>query len=134
MLYVCLDVRLLFEGAAKVHWTETERKRNSDGTDSNRTVHYRANRLYVQENIKLMNEGTLPPGTYRFGIQIYLPIECPTSCEGRYGHVRYELQLKLDRPYRFDNVFTQPLTVIRTFDLNLNPNLSVSFKQYSVLK
>ena len=108
-------MRLLFEGAAKVHWTETERRKNSDGSHTDHTVHFRADKLYVYENIKLAGEGTLPPGTYRYDIRIRLPVECPTSCEGRYGHVRYELKLKLDRPFRFDNVFTQPLTVIRTY-------------------
>ncbi|TMW46988.1 hypothetical protein DOY81_007935 [Sarcophaga bullata] len=126
------DVRLLFEGAAKVHWTETERKKNSDGSYTNHIVHFRAKTLYVQENIKLAGEGTLPPGTYRYDIRIYLPVECPTSCEGRYGHVRYELTVKLDRPFRFDNVFTKPLTIIRTLDLNLNPSLSLPIEEEDV--
>ncbi|XP_037825333.1 arrestin domain-containing protein 17-like isoform X3 [Lucilia sericata] len=66
-------------------------------------------------------EGTLQPGTYTYQFEIQLPLECPTACEGRFGHIRYILALMLRRPSRFDNTFSKPLTVIKSQDLNLNP-------------
>ena len=82
----------------------------------------------------MAGEGTLPPGTYRYDIEVQLPPECATSCEGQYGHVRYELTLKLVRLHHFDNYFTKPLTVIQPVDLNLSPELRVSIKAWHNLR
>ncbi|KAM7363737.1 arrestin domain-containing protein 17-like isoform 1-T1 [Cochliomyia hominivorax] len=115
------DVCILFHGEGKVHWTETRRQRNHDGTSRSHTEHFRSNELYVDNTTTVFGEGTLPAGTHTYTFQIILPPECPTSCEGRHGHIRYELTLKLRRSFRFDNIFSKPLTVIKTQDLNLNP-------------
>ena len=74
----------------------------------------------------LSDENVLTPGTHRYNLQNSLPLKCPTSCESRFGHVRYELTLQLRRA-DYDDYFIKPITVISTVDLNLNPNLSVSF-------
>lgn len=110
-----------------MHWTDSERRINFNGSRSHEPVHYRGKRTYVAKCTTVAYEGTLAPGTYRYSIQVQLPPECATSCEGQYGHVRYELTLKLIRLHGFDNFFTKPLTVIQPVDLNLNPDLRVSF-------
>ncbi|KAM7361056.1 arrestin domain-containing protein 3-like isoform 2-T2 [Cochliomyia hominivorax] len=115
------DIRIIFRGEGKVHWTDTERRRKSDGTYVNETIHFRSNETYVDNDTKVVGEGTLPPGTHTYTFQIILPIQCPTSCEESYGNIRYELILKINRAFQFDNKFSKPLTVIRTQDLNLNP-------------
>lgn len=113
-------------GEAKVSWTETERHRRSDGHHESRTVYFRANEVYIDNSTQVRGEGVLPKGTHTYTFNIPLPLSCPTSCEGKYGHIRYALWLIVERPFRFDNEFSKPLTVIRTVDLNLNPVYRVS--------
>ncbi|XP_005176207.1 arrestin domain-containing protein 17 [Musca domestica] len=115
------NVRIRFVGEAKVSWTETERHRRSDGHHESRTVYFRANEVYIDNSTQVRGEGVLPKGTHTYTFNIPLPLSCPTSCEGKYGHIRYALWLIVERPFRFDNEFSKPLTVIRTVDLNLNP-------------
>ncbi|XP_073819920.1 arrestin domain-containing protein 17-like [Musca autumnalis] len=115
------NVRIRFVGEAKVSWDETERHRKSHGHQGSRTVHYRANEIYIDNCSQVRGEGVLPKGTHTYNFNIPLPLSCPTSCEGKYGHIRYALWLIVERSFRFDNEFSKPLTVIRTVDLNLNP-------------
>ncbi|XP_075145124.1 arrestin domain-containing protein 17-like [Haematobia irritans] len=119
------NIRIRFLGESKVSWSETERRRRSDGHYHSHTVYYRANEVYVDNATLVRGAGKLPKGTYTFSFNIFLPLACPTSCEGRYGHTRYALWLIIDRPLRFDNEFSKPLTVLRTADLNLNPAFKV---------
>lgn len=80
----------------------------------------------MDNNRTVQGEGILRPGTYTYRFEIPLPQETPTACEGRYGHIRYILALMLRRPSGFDNTFSKPLTVIKSQDLNLNPEFRVS--------
>lgn len=109
-----------------MRWSETRRRRKSNGSYTNETIHFRANELYVDNSVSVHGEGTLPPGSHRYSFNIVLPLQCPTSCEGLHGHVRYELSLRLNRPFMFDNVFSKPLTVVKRQDLNLSPTYRVS--------
>lgn len=78
-------------------------------------------------------DGVLPAGTHTYEFNIPLPLSCPTSCEGKYGHTRYALWVIIDRPLRFDNEFSRPLTVLRTVDLNLNPVYKVRYMKQGFL-
>ncbi|XP_065354354.1 arrestin domain-containing protein 3-like [Calliphora vicina] len=129
---VIRDIRIIFRGEGKVSWTETERRRKSDGTYTNHTVKYKANELYIDNSTTVLGEGTLPAGTHTYTFQILVPLRCPTSCEARYGHIRYELMLKLNRPFRFDNEFSKPLTVLKLLDLNLNPAFRIPIESEDV--
>lgn len=122
------DIRIIFCGEGKVHWTETERHKRSDGSHRNQTVHFAAHELYVDNIISVFGQGTLPAGTHTYTFHIILPLQCPTSCEGQYGRIRYVLSLKLKRAFRYDNTFSKPLSVIKSQDLNLNPIYRVSSK------
>ncbi|XP_023034206.1 arrestin domain-containing protein 3 isoform X2 [Drosophila willistoni] len=63
-------------------------------------------------------EVSIEPGirTYNFACQI--PIRCPSSFEGLHGHVRYEVIVKLIRPWKFDQTFRRRFTVLKLLDLN----------------
>ncbi|XP_013118360.2 arrestin domain-containing protein 17 [Stomoxys calcitrans] len=115
------SIRIRFLGEAKVSWQESERHKNSDGEYETRTVNFRGNEVYIDNSTMVRGAGKLPPGTYTFPFNITLPLSCPTSCEGKYGHIRYALWLIVERPHAFDNEFNRPLTVLRTADLNLDP-------------
>lgn len=53
---------------------------------------------------------------YNFVCQI--PAVCPSSFEGAYGRVRYMVYVKLIRPWKFDQTFSRPFTVLKVMDLN----------------
>ncbi|XP_013118359.2 arrestin domain-containing protein 17 [Stomoxys calcitrans] len=118
------SIRIRFLGESKVRWEERESYR-SNGKTRHRTVYFRANEVYIDNTTMARGAGKMPRGTYTFSFNIILPMACPTSCEGKYGHTRYALWLIVDRPLRFDNEFSKPLTVLRTVDLNLNPAYKV---------
>lgn len=101
-------------------WTEAE-SRSTPGRYEARSINYRANQVYIDNSTMVRGAGVLPSGTHTYIFSISLPFSCPTSCEGKYGHTRYTLWLTVDRPRRFDNEFSKPLTVIKSVDVNLNP-------------
>ena len=92
----------------------------------NTTINYRGSKVFVEADTILSDANVLTPGSHRYNVENILPLKCPTSCEGRFSHVRYELTVQLKRA-DYDDYFIKPITVISTVDLNLNPNLSVRF-------
>lgn len=65
------------------------------------------------------------PGTYNYNFECMLPPGLPTSVEGRYGHVRYNIRVVIDRPLWSDKQFKVPFTVIRPVNINDFPSLRV---------
>lgn len=47
-----------------------------------------------------------------------LPAQIPTSFESKYGYIRYQLKIELERPWKFDIKFNFAFTVIKSLDLN----------------
>jgi len=63
----------------------------------------------------------LEAGTYRYPFTFPLPPNVPSSFEGEHGYVRYTVEAKIDRPWKFDHVSRSAFTVINHVDLNLEP-------------
>lgn len=89
--------------------------------------YYRGSETYVDSKIRVFDGGELTVGIHTFTFCIPLPLECPTSCVEKYGKIAYEVSLVVDRLWRFDNVFKQPITVLQTYNLNMYPEMLVSF-------
>lgn len=121
-----VDIRLRLLGEAKVHWSESSEEKKSNGTRDQVLTHFRGHDVYVNKSAIVHDDNFLPAGTYVFPIKFRLPRSCPSSFRGNYGHVYYSLQLTVDRPYRYDNVFNRTLTVLKKVDLNLTSELKVS--------
>lgn len=62
----------------------------------------------------------LPEGEHVFVFYCQLPINSPSSFEGDYGRIRYSIRATINRPWKFDHVAEQPITVMAVFDLNRN--------------
>lgn len=60
----------------------------------------------------------LPPGTYNYTLQHYLPEELPSSFVGKSGHITYTVCVSINIPGQADIEFETPFTVIKAFDLN----------------
>lgn len=67
----------------------------------------------------------LKRGDYNLSFRTQLPVELPTSFQGKYGYVRYHAAVVVDIPMRPDNEFETPFTVIKALDLNFYPALRV---------
>lgn len=53
----------------------------------------------------------------------------PTSFESKYGYIRYQIKVELERPWKFDLKFCFAFTVIKVLDLNYdNPALRSPLK------
>ncbi|XP_065364833.1 arrestin domain-containing protein 17-like [Calliphora vicina] len=122
------DITITFLGQAKIKWS----KRKKQGK-THHTIDYKAKEPYVDNTVTVSREGTLPAGTHTYKYDIVLPPESRASFESSHGHIRYELMLKLTRPYRFNNEFTKVLTVINKQDLNLNPVLRLPIENEEIL-
>lgn len=72
----------------------------------------------------------MEPGEYRYNFQVQLPFGLPTSIEAQIGHIRYGLQVVLDRPRWHDQKFEEIFTVIKPLNLNHDITLRVSALHY----
>ncbi|XP_037947357.1 arrestin domain-containing protein 3 [Teleopsis dalmanni] len=125
------EVYILFKGEASVRWEERRSRRSNNRTE-HYTEYFRANESYLNTRTRVFPPGELPPGTHTYTFCIPLPPACPTSCTEKYGHISYEISLVLNRPFRFDNVFKQPLTVLKQFDLNYFPDALIPLKSEDI--
>ncbi|XP_023175765.1 arrestin domain-containing protein 3 [Drosophila hydei] len=124
-------VYILFEGAAKVRWEE-HRSRTVNGRSESYTEYFRGNEQYLYTRTDVIGESELPAGMHTYTFCIPLPLECPTSCVEKYGKIAYELSLVVDRSWRFNNEFKQPLTVLQTYNLNMYPEMLVPLKSEDI--
>lgn len=113
-IFIPKGIYILFEGEAKVRWEY----RSND--------YYRGSETYISSQTNIFGEGELPPGIHTYTFCIQLPLECPTSCVQKYGKIFYEISIVLERSWRFNNVFKQPITVLQTYNLNMYPEMLVS--------
>ena len=119
------DVRIFVLGEAKIKWCEHAGRH---------TTYYKSHETYIDNGTSLRIENVLQPGTYTYNFDIALPPLCPTSCECKYGYIRYVLSLKLKGPFGLDNfVFKKPLTVLQKVDLNSCRDYKVSKMYFSSL-
>lgn len=65
-----------------------------------------------------ITEIALEAGRHVYHFVCQIPAVCPSSFEGAYGRVRYMVYVKLIRPWKFDQTFSRPFTVLKVMDLN----------------
>lgn len=119
------EVYILFEGEAKVRWDERKSK-TYHGRTRYYTEYYRGRHTYQSSKTTVFGSGDMAPGTYTYNFSIPLPLECPSSMVTKYGKIFYEVSVVIDRQWKFNNIFKQPLTVLQTYNLNMNPELLVT--------
>ncbi|XP_016970858.1 arrestin domain-containing protein 3 [Drosophila rhopaloa] len=112
-------VVLQVKGYAETHWTDTEYdpEDQSNGESFNGHVDYLETKSYLYGSSSSI-EVVIEPGTstYRFACQ--LPITCPSSFEGTLGKIRYLVNVRFVRPWKFDHNFNRCFTVLKVMDLN----------------
>jgi Arrestin (or S-antigen), N-terminal domain/Arrestin (or S-antigen), C-terminal domain len=65
-----------------------------------------------------VNQTELSSGLHKFNFACQLPIQLPTSFESKYGYIRYQIKVELERPWKIDVKFCFAFTVIKVLDLN----------------
>ncbi|EDV41864.1 uncharacterized protein Dana_GF17684 [Drosophila ananassae] len=116
------EIYIHFEGEAKVRWSEQKTSR-ANGMTENRKDSFRGKETYLDTRTNVFGSGELAAGRYTYTFCIPLPLGCPSSVVGKYGKISYEISVVIDRQWRFNNIFKQPLTVLQTYNLNMSPQL-----------
>ena len=65
-----------------------------------------------------VNQIELSAGLHKFNFSCQLPPQLPTSFESKYGYIRYQIKVELERPWKFDIKYCFAFTVIKILDLN----------------
>ncbi|KAH8360150.1 hypothetical protein KR093_011026 [Drosophila rubida] len=116
-------VILKIRGYAATYWTNSK----TDVENKTTTESYSGHEDYIRSKLrnKLNNslfvqsiEVALDPGSHVYNFACQIPAVCPSSFEGTYGRVRYMVTVKLIRPWKFDQIFSRPFTVLKVMDLN----------------
>lgn len=68
-------------------------------------------------------------GEYSYTFHVILPDNLPTSFDGKYGQIHYEIITTIERSARYPKVFKLPFTVIQPLDLNADAIYRVSHKR-----
>lgn len=69
---------------------------------------------------------TVSTGIYTYPFEVELPESLPTSCEGKYGFIRYLASVNIVRPNQPVQTQTVAFTVIKPKNLNKSPLFQVS--------
>ncbi|CAH2087687.1 unnamed protein product [Euphydryas editha] len=113
-----------FVGFCNVHWTTTETRRVGD-KDETYTVVHSSYEEYCNVKKYLVGDedgdNHLQPGHYDYSFSFKIPDNGPSSFEGEYGHVRYEIKVVVDKAFKFDQKKKVWLRVIAPLDLNMYP-------------
>lgn len=75
---------------------------------------------------------TIPTGVFQYPFEADLPENLPTSCEGKYGFIRYLASVNIIRPHQPIQTQTIAFTVIKPHNLNASPLFQVNI--YPCLK
>lgn len=115
-------IYITVEGFAKVKWT-----RHGAGQSSVASSQYKGHEQYLSSKTYVVNEREsrirLAPARYSYEFQFPLPHHLPSSFEGKYGHISYQVKLTIDRPWKFDNVFEKKFSVKSAVNLNMYSEL-----------
>ncbi|KAL5273507.1 hypothetical protein ACFFRR_000318 [Megaselia abdita] len=126
-------IHIQVNGSGKVKW-DVRKSRRVNGKTEHYNVRYSSSDTYLASRTYVSGQHSGPsfelqPGTHQFTYAVVLPHGVPTSFVGRYGEIKYEVVVTIDRSMRFDNVFKKPFTVIRTMNLNMVPNLAIPIER-----
>ncbi|CAG9804949.1 unnamed protein product [Chironomus riparius] len=122
-------ITLKIEGFAKCKWTEHE-----GSGKHRRTIYYKGREDYISTFSYLIGSYNgeaidLAEGVHKFNFICALPPQLPTSLESKYGYIRYQIKVEVERPWKSDFKFCYAFTVLKPLDLNFeNQSLKLPLK------
>ena len=101
---------------AYAHWLESYTTGTGERTMTH-TVLYQDEDPYFNFRVNLWGgdrrKNFLQPGNYQFPFSFKLPeVPLPTSHEGGTGRIRYWLEARMGRPWKFDHVTKRAFTIL----------------------
>ncbi|XP_058823911.1 arrestin domain-containing protein 17-like isoform X1 [Topomyia yanbarensis] len=115
---VCLRIN----GFASTYWDA--KVKNGSTNNKKRKTSFKGREDYFNTISYLVGSDVGNPlevvaGSYSYPFSCVIPTNAPASMEGKCGHIRYLVQLTLERPWKHDIVYLAPFTVRGESDLNL---------------
>lgn len=139
------EIYLQLNGIGKCQWSEQRRKfigeetylkqitqlvhPSTDGMDISKfSLTIGAARVTMVVVVTVADKPfAMAPGVYTYKFQCDLPKELPTSCEEKFGFIRYLASAHiLLQPLSADKVHSVAFTVIKPYNLNAEPIFKVS--------
>ncbi|XP_028391500.1 arrestin domain-containing protein 2-like [Dendronephthya gigantea] len=120
----CKQINVVLVGASYCHWTTTRTTTDNRGNSKTKTDLHTGRQLLVNLQGVLFGGSSTkavqhPPGIHVYPFLFKLPSPLPSSFEGGIGHIRYYIEAKVDRPWKFDHKIRKPFTVNELIDINL---------------
>ncbi|XP_011193690.2 arrestin domain-containing protein 17 [Zeugodacus cucurbitae] len=113
-------IHITVSGYAKIRWIKKGYPRDSERAMCRAYRSYLSSRSYVLGSCASSSCMDWSAGDYSYTFHVILPDNLPTSFDGKYGQIHYEIITTIDRPARYPKVFKLPFTVIQPLDLNLD--------------
>ncbi|KAM7360123.1 arrestin domain-containing protein 17-like isoform 2-T2 [Cochliomyia hominivorax] len=115
-------VNLKITGIACTRWTEKGSKDKGDTTYSGQVDYMNTLTYLLAPNVS-DQAVVIEPGIHTFSFACHIPVNCPSSFECSHGSIRYIVQVALIRPWKFDQTFIKPITVLSIKNLNFDSPL-----------
>lgn len=120
-------IHITVNGYAKIRWIKKGYPSDSERATCRAYRSYLSSRSYVLGSVTGSSSIIdWLAGEYTYSFHVILPDNLPTSFDGKYGQIHYEIIATIDRPSRYPKVYRLPFTVIRPLDLNFDPIYRVS--------
>ncbi|XP_013118292.2 arrestin domain-containing protein 17 [Stomoxys calcitrans] len=122
-------IKLKICGYAQCQWRERHgRKKPIYKSNLKRKHVYHGHEDYIASTTYLVGSEDSSPfaieaGTHTYTFSCPIPVNCPSSFEGAYGHVRYVVKVITIRPGSSNRTYTKGFTVLKMMDLNRESSL-----------
>ncbi|KAM7361984.1 arrestin domain-containing protein 17 [Cochliomyia hominivorax] len=135
-------IKLQINGYAQCQWRERHgSKKPIYKTNLNKRNIYVGHEDYIASTTYLVGseEGqnfSIDSGTHTYTFACPIPINCPSSYEGAFGHIRYMVKVTFIRSGASNRTYTKGFTVLKLLDLNKeslllkSPACNESFENY----
>uniref|UniRef100_A0A1A9ZRT1 Arrestin_C domain-containing protein n=1 Tax=Glossina pallidipes TaxID=7398 RepID=A0A1A9ZRT1_GLOPL len=111
-------IHITVNGYAKIRWIKKGYPRDSERAMCRAYRSYLSSRSYVLGSCGSTTSTDWIAGEYSYTFHVILPENLPTSFDGKYGQIHYEIITTIDRSGRYPKVYKLPFTVIQPLDLN----------------
>uniref|UniRef100_A0A1L8EHC8 Putative arrestin domain-containing protein 3 n=1 Tax=Haematobia irritans TaxID=7368 RepID=A0A1L8EHC8_HAEIR len=117
-------IKLQICGYAQCQWRQRHGRRKPIYKSNLKRKHvYHGHEDYIASTTFLVgsedgNTFAIEPGTHTYTFSCPIPVNCPSSFEGAYGHVRYLVKVTTIRPGSSNRTYTKGFTVLKMMDLN----------------
>ena len=117
-------LKLQINGYAQCQWRERHgKKRIIHKATKKRKNTYYGHEDYIASSTYLVGSEdgtnvTIDAGTHTYSFACPIPINCPSSYEGAYGHIRYMVKVIFIRSGTSNRTTTKGFTVLKLLDLN----------------